>query len=81
MNFGNNLTKNRILMLDIIANNNWEKPIYFTGGAQADEEYIWLKDWLIKIRPFLATALTITESLLEMLLKRLKLVHLLLRYL
>lgn len=33
-------------MLDIIANNNWEKPIYFTGGAQADEEYIWLKDYL-----------------------------------
>ena len=40
------LTKNRILMLDILANNNWEKPIYFTGGAQADEEYIWLKDYL-----------------------------------
>ncbi len=46
INFGNNLTKNRILMLDILANNNWEKPIYFTGGAQADEEYIWLKDYL-----------------------------------
>jgi hypothetical protein len=40
------ITKNRILMLDILANNNWEKPIYFTGGAQADEEYIWLKDYL-----------------------------------
>lgn len=40
------LTKSRILMLDILANNNWEKPIYFTGGAQADEEYIWLKDYL-----------------------------------
>jgi hypothetical protein len=40
------LTKNRILMIDILANNNWEKPIYFTGGAQADEEYIWLKDYL-----------------------------------
>ena len=46
INFGSNLTKNRILMLDILANNNWEKPIYFTGGAQADEEYIWLKDYL-----------------------------------
>ena len=42
----NAITKNRILMLDILANNNWEKPIYFTGGAQADEEYIWLKDYL-----------------------------------
>ncbi len=40
------LTKNRILMLDILANNNWERPIYFTGGAQAAEEYIWLKDYL-----------------------------------
>lgn len=40
------LSKNRILMLDILANNKWEKPIYFTGGAQADEEYIWLKDYL-----------------------------------
>jgi len=40
------LTKNRIVMLDILANNNWERPIYFTGGAQANEEYIWLKDYL-----------------------------------
>jgi hypothetical protein len=40
------LFKNRILMLDIIANNNWDHPIYFTGGANADEEYIWLKDYL-----------------------------------
>ena len=40
------ITKNRILMLDILANNNWERPIYFTGGANADEEYIWLKDYL-----------------------------------
>ena len=43
---GSSLTKNRILMLDILANNHWEKPIYFTGGAQAAEEYIWLKDYL-----------------------------------
>ncbi|GAB1307894.1 DUF2723 domain-containing protein [Urechidicola sp. KH5] len=40
------LTKNRIMMLDILANNNWKHPIYFTGGASADEEYIWLKDYL-----------------------------------
>ena len=40
------LIKNRILMLDILANNKWEKPLYFTGGAQADKEYIWLKDYL-----------------------------------
>ena len=40
------LTKNRILMLDILANFDWKRPIYFTGGANADEEYIWLKDYL-----------------------------------
>jgi hypothetical protein len=40
------LIKNRILMLDILANMNWERPLYFTGGAQAAEEYIWLKDYL-----------------------------------
>ena len=40
------LTKNRTLMLDILANNDWKRPIYFTGGSNADEEYIWLKDYL-----------------------------------
>ena len=40
------LTKNRILMLDILANFDWKRPLYFTGGANADEEYIWLKDYL-----------------------------------
>lgn len=42
----NGITKNRIMMLDILANFNWEKPIYFTGGSYDDEEYIWLKDYL-----------------------------------
>ena len=42
----NGLTKNRILMLDVLANANWERPVYFTGGAHAAEEYIWLKDYL-----------------------------------
>lgn len=42
----NGLTKNRILMLDILANNHWKRPIYFTGGAFADEEYLWMKDYL-----------------------------------
>ncbi len=38
--------KNNILMLDILANFNWEKPIYFTGGSFDDKEYVWLKDYL-----------------------------------
>jgi hypothetical protein len=43
---GNALYKNRLLMLDIVANNNWERPIYFTGGAFGDDDYIWMKDFL-----------------------------------
>lgn len=42
----NAIYKNRLLMLDIINNNNWERPIYFTGGAFSDEDYIWMKDYL-----------------------------------
>jgi len=42
----NALYKNRLLMLDIVANNNWERPIYFTGGAFGDDDYIWMKDYL-----------------------------------
>ena len=40
------LYKNRIVMLDIISQNNWERPICFTGGSFSDEDYIWLKDYL-----------------------------------
>ncbi|MDY7396037.1 DUF2723 domain-containing protein [Aureibaculum sp. 2210JD6-5] len=40
------LQKHRILMLDILAHNDWTRPIYFTGGAHAEDEYIWLKDYL-----------------------------------
>ncbi len=38
--------KNRLLMLDIVANNDWKRPIYFTGGAFAEDDYIWMKDYL-----------------------------------
>lgn len=43
---GSYIYKNRLLMLDIIANNNWERPIYFTGGAFGADDYVWLKDYL-----------------------------------
>ncbi|WP_026837420.1 DUF2723 domain-containing protein [Gillisia sp. JM1] len=43
---GNVIYKNRLLMLDIIANNNWERPIYFTGGSYGDDDYLWMKDYL-----------------------------------
>ncbi|MCP2027035.1 hypothetical protein L1276_002179 [Flavobacterium sp. HSC-32F16] len=43
---GNALYKNRLMMLDILANNDWKRPIYFSGGAFDDEDYLWLKDYL-----------------------------------
>ncbi|TYB78420.1 protein O-mannosyl-transferase family [Bizionia myxarmorum] len=38
--------KNRLLMLDIISTNDWKRPIYFTGGAFGNDDYIWMKDYL-----------------------------------
>ena len=40
------LYKNRLLMLDVVANNDWKRPIYFTGGAFGNDDYIWMKDYL-----------------------------------
>jgi hypothetical protein len=40
------LAKNRILMLDILANNDWERPIYFSGGSFDRAEYLWMKEYL-----------------------------------
>ena len=40
------ITKKSMMMLDIIANNNWERPIYFSGGSFDDAEFIWMKDYL-----------------------------------
>ena len=38
--------KNRLIMLDIIAENEWKRPVYFSGGAFGDEDYIWMKEYL-----------------------------------
>jgi hypothetical protein len=40
------ITKNQLLMLDILANNDWTRPIYFTGGSYEASEYIWMKEYL-----------------------------------
>lgn len=42
----NLIYKNRMLMLDILLANNWKRPIYFSGGAFADDEYLWMKEYL-----------------------------------
>jgi len=42
----NQISKHRLLMLDLLASNNWERPIAFTGGSFGDDDYLWLKDYL-----------------------------------
>ena len=34
------------MVLDIVANNNWKRPIYFSGGAFDNEDYLWMKEFL-----------------------------------
>jgi Protein of unknown function (DUF2723) len=43
---GSAIYKNRLMMLDILVNNNWKRPIYFSGGAFDDDDYLWLKEYL-----------------------------------
>ncbi|MBZ9728099.1 DUF2723 domain-containing protein [Salegentibacter sp. JZCK2] len=38
--------KNTLLMLDLLGNNNWERPIYFSGGSFNDEDFLWMKEYL-----------------------------------
>lgn len=40
------LYKHNIIMLDIIRNNNWDRPVYFSGGSPDPEDYVWLQDYL-----------------------------------
>ncbi len=42
----NALYRMRVIMFDIIANNNWDRPVYFTGGSITDEDFLWMKDYL-----------------------------------
>jgi hypothetical protein len=40
------LYKNRLMMLDLVSNLDWSRPVYFSGGAFDDEDYLWMKDYL-----------------------------------
>ncbi|SCY75308.1 DUF2723 domain-containing protein [Flavobacterium caeni] len=43
---GQALYKNRLMMLDVLLNNDWKRPVYFTGGSFGDDDYLWMKDFL-----------------------------------
>ncbi|MFS4455907.1 DUF2723 domain-containing protein [Maribacter sp. 2304DJ31-5] len=40
------ITKKSMMMLDILANNDWKRPLYFSGGSFDNAEYLWMKDYL-----------------------------------
>ncbi|MBU3123863.1 DUF2723 domain-containing protein [Sinomicrobium sp. 2019215] len=40
------ITKSQMMMLDILANNNWERPLYFTGGSFNPADYLWLREYM-----------------------------------
>src|SRR5690554_3390145 len=42
----NALVIHTLIMFDIVAQNNWQRPVYFSGGAFDDENYLWMKDYL-----------------------------------
>lgn len=42
----NAIYKGQLIMLDIIRNNNWDRPVYFAGRTYNDEDYAWMKDYL-----------------------------------
>lgn len=43
---GNALYKNRLIMLDILNNNDWKRPTYFSPGSFNDDDYLWMKEYL-----------------------------------
>ncbi len=38
--------KNSLAMLNELANNDWTRPIYFSGGSFGDPDYLWMKEYL-----------------------------------
>jgi len=53
------LYKNDLMLLDLIANNNWERPIYFANPSSVSDvlnvdEYCHLEGFVYRLRPFKA---------------------------
>jgi hypothetical protein len=52
---GNSILKSQLVVLDILANNNWERPIYFVTGYQDDtfglEEFFQLEGLVYRLIP------------------------------
>jgi tetratricopeptide (TPR) repeat protein len=59
---GNYLTKSNLAALDIIRNNNWERPVYFVGTNQSDEfglsDYVRLEGLAYRLVPVKTNSLS-----------------------
>jgi hypothetical protein len=57
--FGSRLTKSDMIVLDIIANNNWERPIYFVASGHSGmlglEDYLQLEGFAYRLVPIKTT--------------------------
>ncbi len=42
---GSAIYKNRLMMLDILNENQWKRPMYYTGGSFNDDDFLWMKDF------------------------------------
>jgi len=42
----NGIYKNGLAMLNELLNNDWKRPIYFSGGSFSDPDYLWMKNYL-----------------------------------
>ncbi|MGL4630237.1 MAG: protein O-mannosyl-transferase family [Leadbetterella sp.] len=57
-NYGKrSIMKNDLIMLDIISNNNWKRPLYFAGNLSTDnylnlKEYCQLEGYAYRLMPF-----------------------------
>lgn len=56
---GNALYKNDLMLLDLLATNNWERPIYFANPSSIKkvvglDEYMHLEGFVYRLRPFKA---------------------------
>ncbi len=59
----NYLTKNDLMMLDIIATNQWQRPVYYAAPSSVShcfdiEKYCHLEGWVYKFIPVLADSAT-----------------------
>ena len=52
---GNSILKSQLIVLDILAHNNWERPVYFVTGYHNDalglEEYFQLEGLAYRLVP------------------------------